>query len=66
MATPLAFLVIARVASNVEMDVCEFREVMQWLGVRQPDRYARLVALAVILLAVVMVLRVVRGEKEDE
>ena len=63
---PLVCLAAACLVNSIELNVCEWREVMRWLSVRQPDRYSRLVALAIILLAVVAILRVIRDGKKDE
>ena len=63
---PLVCLTAAYLINKVKLNVCEWSEVMRWSGVRHPDRYSRLIVLAVILLAIVAILRVIRDGTKDE
>ena len=60
---PLTCLGAAWFLNGVKSPAFDWKEVMEWLNVREYARYTRLVVLALGLIAIVAVLRVIGGSK---
>ena len=66
MVVPLTFLVAAWFLNGVDGSAIEFEEIMEWLRVRDHERYVRLVVLAILLVGLVGVARVIKGAKKEK
>ena len=60
-----AIVLAAWVIDSVRFEF-EWRDVVQWLGVRNKERFTRLCILGVCLICIVIVIRVLRGDGKDE
>ena len=64
-AIPAACLLIAWLLRDAAPPAFTWRDVMTFLGVRDTDRYTRLAALGLVLIALVAVLSVLRDSSEE-
>ena len=62
---PLTCLGAAWLLHGVAPSSFDFEEVMDWLNVRDRERYVRLTVLAIVLIGLVGILRVLQGSQDD-